>query len=59
LEKLPGFRGFPSGVQGSDLVTGSGEISGDVFSFCYTQAGAVHDGMLSSVISCTEVRRLH
>jgi hypothetical protein len=29
----------------------SGEISGDVFSFCYTQAGAVHDGMLSNVIS--------
>ena len=37
----------------------SGEIDGDVFSFCYTQAGAVHDGKTSSVISCTEVRHQH
>ena len=37
----------------------SGEISGDVFSFCYTQAGAVHEGKTSSVISCTEVRHQH
>jgi hypothetical protein len=37
----------------------SGEISGDVLSFCYTQAGAVHDGNTSSVISCTEVRHQH
>jgi hypothetical protein len=37
----------------------SGEISGDVFSFCYTQAGTVHDGKMSSVISCTEVRHQH
>jgi hypothetical protein len=34
----------------------SGEINGDEFSFCYTQAGAVHEGKTSSVISCTEVR---
>ena len=37
----------------------SGEIEGEVFSFCHTQAGAVHDGKTSSVISCTEVRHQH
>lgn len=37
----------------------SGEIDGDVFSFCYTHAGAVHDGKTSSVVSCTEVRHQH
>jgi len=37
----------------------SGEISGDVLSFCYTQAGAVHNGKASSVVSCTEVRHQH
>ena len=37
----------------------SGEIEGDVLSFCYTQAGAVHNGSMSSVISCTEVRHQH
>jgi len=37
----------------------SGEINGDVMSFCYTQAGAVHNGMMSSVISCSEVRHQH
>jgi hypothetical protein len=37
----------------------SGEISGDVLSFCYTQAGALHDDKASSVISCTEVHHQH
>jgi hypothetical protein len=31
-----------------------GEISGDVFSFCYAQAGGKSS---SSVVSCTEVKR--
>jgi len=37
----------------------SGELDADALSFCYTQAGAVHNGAMSSVISCTEVHHQH
>ena len=37
-----------------------GDISGDVFSFCYAQAEAMHEDKTSSaVVSCTEVRHEH